>query len=80
VLWCRMTATRRRRDPHTRTMVRLSERDLAESVLHLAAPLLERLGASPSVEDARQALGLGIKLWNAHVAASTSGAIPDRKP
>ena len=36
-----MTARRKQRDPYTRTVVRLPERALAESILHLAAPLLD---------------------------------------
>jgi hypothetical protein len=46
------------------------ERDLAEVILELAAPLLERLGPAPSIEDARGALVLAIAFWNASVHAS----------
>ena len=60
----------RRRDPDSWTVVRLPERDLAEVVLELAAPLLERLGPAPSVEDARRAVDLTIAFWNASVRAS----------
>lgn len=61
---------RRRRDPDSRTVVRLPERDLAESVLALAAPLLDSLGAAPSGDAARGVIELAIDVWNAHVAAS----------
>jgi hypothetical protein len=60
----------RRRDPNSWTVVRLPERDLAEVVLELAAPLLERLGLAPSIEDARGAIDLAIAFWNASVRAS----------
>jgi hypothetical protein len=43
----------RRLDPNSWTVVRLPERDLAELVLELAAPLLGRLGPTPTIEDAR---------------------------
>jgi hypothetical protein len=43
---------RNRRDPYSWT-VRLPERDLAELVLEFAAPLLERLGPAPGIDDAR---------------------------
>jgi hypothetical protein len=60
----------RRRDPNSWTAVRLPERDLAEVVLELAAPLLERLGPAPSIEDARGAVDLAVAFWNASVRAS----------
>jgi hypothetical protein len=60
----------RRRDPNSWTVVRLPERDLAEVILELAAPLLERLGPAPSIEDARGALALAVTFWNASVHAS----------
>jgi hypothetical protein len=59
-----------RRDPYSWTVVRLPERDLAELVLDLAAPLLERLGPAPAVDDARAALALAVSFWNANVLAS----------
>ena len=59
-----------RRDPDSWTVVRLPERDLGEVVLELAAPLLERLGPSPAVDDARAALDLSVTFWNASVLAS----------
>jgi hypothetical protein len=61
-------------------VVRLPERDLAESLLHLATPLLERLGPTPPVDDARTAIELAIKLWNAHVTASKVWGVPRPKP
>jgi hypothetical protein len=60
----------RRRDPNSWTVVRLPERDLAEVVLELAAPLLERLGPAPSIEDARGAVELAVAFWNASMRAS----------
>jgi hypothetical protein len=65
-----MTTKRNRRDPHSWTVVRLPERDLAELVLEVAAPLLERLGPAPAIDDARAALGLAVTFWNASVLAS----------
>ena len=73
-----MTTRRRRRDPFTRTVVRLPERDLAESVLHLAAPLIEPLGTSPPADAVRRAIAMAVDVWNAHVAAS--GYWGDPKP
>jgi hypothetical protein len=60
----------RRRDRNSWTVVRLPERDLAESVLDLAAPLLERLGPAPAIDDARAAVELAVMFWNASVLAS----------
>lgn len=65
-----MTTRRTKRDPFTRTVVILPERELSESILHLAAPLLERLGPAPSPGDVRRALERAIDVWNAHVHAS----------
>lgn len=70
----------RRRDPYSRTEVRLPERDLAESILHLAAPLLEPLGPTPPPGEARRAIELAINLWNAHVRASELWGDPRPKP
>lgn len=60
----------RRRDPHSWTVVTLPERDLAEVVLEVATPLLARLGPDPSVDDARRAIELAVRFWNASVLAS----------
>jgi hypothetical protein len=65
-----VTARPRRRDPYTRTVVRLPERDIADSILQLAAPLLEPLGPTPPSDDVRHAIELAVSVWNAHVAAS----------
>lgn len=67
-----MARTRRRQqlEPHTRRFARIPKRDLAESVLYLAAPLLEPLGPAPALDDARRALEWAVKLWNAQLAAS----------
>jgi hypothetical protein len=69
-----MARTPRRQQPDSRTrrFVRIPKRDLAESVLHLAAPLLEPLGAAPALADARRAVEIAINLWNAHVAVGVS--------
>jgi hypothetical protein len=48
----------------------LPERALAELVLELAAPLLERLGSAPTGDDARAAVALAVSFWNANVLAS----------
>lgn len=71
---------RRRRDPYTRTVVRLPERDLSDSILSLAAPLIEDLGPTPAADDVQAAIGLAIDLWNAHVTASEYWGDPRRKP
>ncbi len=75
-----MARARRRRDPYTRTVVRLPERDLAESILHLAAPLLDPLGPTPPIDEARRAIEAAINLWNAHVTASKFWGDPRPKP
>lgn len=75
-----MTTKRSRRDPHSRTVVRLPERDLAESILDLAAPLLEPLGPAAPPGEVRPALDLAVKLWNAHVTASPFWGDPRPKP
>ena len=64
------THRRSKRDPFTRTVVRLPERDLSESVLFLAAPLIESLGPTPAPGEVRGVVELAIDLWNAHVKAS----------
>ena len=66
----------RRRSPYSWTSVRLPERELAASVLELAEPLLERLGAAPSIAEARAAIALAVTCWNASVAASKLWADP----
>lgn len=59
-----------RRDPYSWTVVRLPERDLAELVLELAAPLIERLGPAPALDEARAMIELAVTFWNASVLAS----------
>ncbi len=59
-----------RPDPHSRFVVRLPESDLAELVLDVAAPLLERLGPTPPLDAARDVLALTIEFWNASIRAS----------
>jgi hypothetical protein len=66
----------RRRDPYSWTTVRLPERELAELVLELAAPLLERLGPAPAIDDARAAVALAVTFWNASVLASKLWEFP----
>ena len=73
-------ARRKQRAPHTRTVVRLPERALAESILHLAAPLLEPLGPAPAPDAARPALEVAINVWNAQVLASPFWDSPDPRP
>ena len=65
-----------RRDPNSWTVALLPERDLAELVLELAAPLLERLGPAPAVDDARAAIALAVSFWNASVLASKRWEYP----
>ncbi len=65
-----------RRAPYSWTVVRLPERDLAELVLELAAPLLERLGPAPAIDDARAAVALAVAFWNASVRASKRWEYP----
>jgi hypothetical protein len=50
--------------------MRLPERDLTDTVVQLAAPLLERLGPVPAVDDARATVALAVTFWNANVLAS----------
>lgn len=66
----------RRRDPNSSTVVRLPERDLAEVVLELAAPLLERLGPAPAIDETRPVVALAVTFWNASVLASKLGEYP----
>ena len=75
-----MTARRKQRAPYTRTVVRLPERALAESIRHLAAPLLETLGPAPAPDAARPALEVAIDVWNAQVLASPFWGRPDPRP
>jgi len=71
-----MTTKRMRRDPYSWTVVRLPERDLAELVLEVAAPLLERVGRAPAIADARAAITLAVTFWNASVLASKRWEYP----
>jgi hypothetical protein len=50
--------------------VRLPERDLAEVVLEIAAPLLAELDQEAPIERTRDALALAVSFWNASVRAS----------
>jgi hypothetical protein len=65
-----------RRDPYWWTVVRLPERDLAALVLELAAPLLERLGPAPAIDEARTVVALAVTFWNASVLASKRWEYP----
>ena len=56
--------------------MRLPERDLTDVVLELAAPLLERLGPEPGADDARAAVALAVRFWNASVLASKRWEYP----
>lgn len=60
----------RRHDPNAWTMVRVPEGDLAETLVEFAAPLLERLGPEPTIEDAQAVMALVVSFWNASVLAS----------
>ncbi|MEY4548300.1 MAG: hypothetical protein RL685_4495 [Pseudomonadota bacterium] len=66
----------RRRDPYSWTVVRLPERDLSEVVLEFAMPLLDRLGPSPAIGDARTVVALAVTFWNASVLASKRWEYP----
>lgn len=59
--------------------MRLPERDLTDIVSELAAPLLERLGPVPAVDDARAAFALAVTFWNASVLASKLWGSPRAK-
>jgi hypothetical protein len=69
----------RRRDPYSWTVVRLPERDLAESILDFASPLLESLGPNPAIDAVRERLDLAITFWNASVLASARWERPRQK-
>lgn len=74
-----MTTTRvTDRDSWT-VLERLPERDLAEVILDLAAPLLEKLGPAPRSDDARAAIELAVTFWNASVLASKQWQRPRTK-
>jgi hypothetical protein len=66
----------RRRDPHSFTVVRLPERDLAETIFEFASPAIARLGPAPSLEDEREAIALAVAFWNASVLASKRWTYP----
>lgn len=69
-----------RRTKNSRMVVRLPERSLSRSVLHVAAPLLEQLGSEPPADEVRRAVALSIDVWNAHVSASRLWGRPKTKP
>jgi hypothetical protein len=69
-----------RRTKNSRMVVRLPERSLSRSVLHVAAPLLEQLGSQPPADEVRRAVALSIDVWNAHVSASRLWGRPKTKP
>ena len=71
--------TRRRRDPYSWTVVRLVERDLADSVLDLASPLLAALGPKASLDEARASIEIAVAFWNASVEASALWDRPSQK-
>lgn len=74
-----MTASRVSSDSYTTTVVRLPERELAEVVLELAQPVIEKLGTRRSPDDVRAALELVVTFWNASVLASRRWERPSRK-
>lgn len=49
-----------RRNPYSRTFVRLPERELSEVILDVAKPLLEKLGSTPTMEDTHNAIALAV--------------------
>lgn len=49
-----------RRDPNSRSLVRIPEETLDARILDLAAPLIARLGSSPSSDAVRKAVELTI--------------------
>jgi hypothetical protein len=61
---------RRRRESNSWTIVPVPSHPIADCVLELAAPLLGRLGPTPSIENARAAIALTVRFWNASVLAS----------
>lgn len=54
----------------TRTVIFVPERKLSETILDFAAPLLEPLGSTPEIAEARRAVELAISVWNFHVMAT----------
>ncbi len=75
-----MAPRRSTRDLYSWTEVRLPERSLSESVLDLAAPLLERLGSDPAPAEARATIAYAIEIWNAHVTAAPYWRHANPKP
>ena len=69
----------RRRDPDSWTVVRLPERDLADSVLDLASPLLTALGPKASLDEAWASIEIAVAFWNASVEASALWNQPSQK-
>lgn len=65
---------------YTWTVVRLPERALAESILHLAAPLLDPPGQAAAPDEVRHVLKLAISTWNAHPMASPLWGRPTPRP
>lgn len=64
------TRRRRRRDPHTRTVLPMPEKPLNECVLALAAPLMGRNESSSSPDVVRSSVELAITFLNAKCKAS----------
>ena len=76
-----MAARRRqRRDPNSRTVVRIPEQPLEERLLMLAAPVLARLNDDDSHDAIRSAVALAIDFWNAKAMASQLWCAPKPKP
>ena len=74
-----MTTPRVSSDRYTTTAVRLPERELADVVLEIAQPVLEKLGPAPSLDHVRAAIELTVTFWNASVLASQQWARPSTK-
>jgi hypothetical protein len=73
-------AKRVNRDPYGRTVVRVPEQPLADTIVRFAAPMTEPLGPKPEPDEVRPVLELAIALWNGLVFASPVWECPDPKP
>lgn len=65
-----------RRNRNSWTVVRLPERDLAELVMDVAAPLLDKVDPGRPIDDARATVATAVAFWNANVLASKAWGSP----
>ena len=65
---------RKSRSPYSWTAVRLPDRELSDSVLDFAAPLLERLGDAPAPDAVRGVVALAIEVRNALVLVGSGNS------